>query len=226
MAARKREDWEIERDRSEIAVLLARNRRVLHKQIADILNRRRREEYETALADDPDAPEPYTLTRQMIDYEVRALKRQWRKQSQTKIEQLVDAQLNEIDELARAAWEGYERSIRAADTLTKATTAVEVDAVALDESDQQIKSIKLPAVKTIETRKREQLIGNPRFLEVVAEQIRARNDLLGLTSNDLNVTVLPTDIKLVAGFNPVEWDKKENQSGDDTKPAESPNPVP
>lgn len=209
MAARKREDWEIDRDRQEIASLMARNRRILHKQIADILNQRRQDEYTAALLEDPAALEPYTLTRQMVDYEVRALKRLWRKKATDKIELLVDLQLNEIDELARAAWDGYERSIRAADTLTRQTTAVEVDAVALDESSQTVKSIKLPATKTIDTRKREQLIGNPRFLEVVGEQIKARNDLLGLTNNDVNVQILPTDIKLVAGFNPADWDKQQ-----------------
>src|SRR5205809_4725658 len=96
MAAPKREEWQIFRDREEIAGLLARNRRMPHYRIAEVLNQRRQDDYRRLVneamkdlgadAPIPNVPPPYTLSRQMIDREVRVLEREFQRRASEKFE--------------------------------------------------------------------------------------------------------------------------------------------
>lgn len=229
MAANKREEWEIERDREEISSLLARYRRMPHQRIADVLNKRRKDEYRNAVTEAtadlregdpiPAVPPPYELTRQMVTYEVKNLKREWRKFALEKFEAARAQQLATIDELERVAWEGYERSTRVATSLHERTVDVTVAAKDRDpDGTGLVREIKIPATKKTRDKTQEQLIGNPRFLEVIDRQIQRRNELLGLVTEEVNVNVQPTDVKLVAGFDPKAWDAAGEQEPPATAP--------
>jgi hypothetical protein len=234
MAENKRSDYEIERDREEIAALLARNRRMSHQRIADTLNRRRVEEYRRAISEAmnqlgendpiPDIPQPYTLTRQMIDYDVKALEREFRKRAAEKYDTAKGYQLHEAEELLRTAWVDYERSKRPLEGTKTKTKDIELRTTEQFDADGLLsRRIVVPARSIVEDKKIEQHFGDPRYLGIVRDMLVHRAELMNLIDNDVNLNVAPTDVKLVAGFNPAEWDKpaQEPTSDDDGSKTEA-----
>lgn len=244
MAENKREDWQVERDREEIMSLLVRHRRISHQKIAEILNARRVEEYRHALTnldtleDDapiPDVQPPYTLTRQMIDYDIKAIRKEWKKSRQEKFDQHKDYQLAQIEELARAAWDGYERSQRVRDEMTTSTSNIETQVgieEVLDEnrSDKEKHDLRgprggklrftVPATRNTTTRKREQLLGDPRFLLVVDRALERREKLLGLEPpKTVNVNVQKALAELL-GVSPDSLPAED--SNDSNHPSDTP----
>lgn len=119
MAEKKRTDFEIERDRAEIAVLYTQEKKT-HKQIAAILNDRRRREYETAVeaatADMeltgriPNIVPPYTLTRQQITEDIAQIRKQFVKITAFNLDEIKGEQLAKIDALEARAWDALEAS--------------------------------------------------------------------------------------------------------------------
>ncbi len=236
MAENKREEWEVERDRDEIATLLARYRRMTHKRIAEILNQRREEEYRQALANLGELPSgqpipainpPYTLTRQMIDYDVKAIERRLIKHSTEKFEKHFARQLAAAEELHDTAWADYERTKKVADELVEEKSQVDVTTSVEEffEDDREASEIifnrrgkkrfKVPALKTKSKRKRKQLLGDPRFLLVVDRaQTRIENLLKLVGPQEINLNLPPTT--LVEGFDPKQWDKaaKDKEEAD------------
>lgn len=232
MAENKREEWEIERDRVEIAQLRTRFPNITHQRIADILFQRRTAEYKEALKEldalDADSvipnapPAPYKLTRQMIDYDFKKIRADWRKESRQKYEEHLSAQLARAYELHSTAYEGYERSIGEINEIQESKTTIEFkttidalmehvdgDAHALLSTKNRKQKISLPGATSSTTRrKKAQLLGDPRFL-LVADRAEERIDkLLGLHEpQEINVnTPGAADIVLVQGFNPEKWD--------------------
>jgi hypothetical protein len=207
VAENKREDWEIDRDREEIAALLSRYPQITHKRIADTLNRRRDEEYRAEverlgrLGDDepiPDVRPPYSLTRQMIDYDVKAIRRAWRKDYAKKFDDHISEQLARAKQLHADAYEGYERTQGEFSGIEenretvelKTTVAGLIDALG-DDNEKLLggllstkdltRKVTLPGATRVRfKRKKEKLIGDPRYL-LVADRAEARIDkLLGL----------------------------------------------
>ena len=238
MAENKREDWEIDRDRLEISQLLARYRNITHRRIADLLFERRTVEYKQALKEldalDADSgipnapPPPYRLTRQMIDYDIKAIRTGWRKESRQKFEEHLSRQLASAYELHSAAWEGYERTIGESNELQedretvalKTTVAGVIDGLEektlaglLSTLDLK-RPVTLPGATRIKLRrKKAQQLGDPRFL-AIADKAQERIDkLLGLNApQEVNLnTPGAGDIVLVAGFDPKQWDEAAAQ---------------
>lgn len=215
MAENKREDWEIDRDRAEIAQLLARYRRMPSRRIADILYERRRAEYKKALAEldalDSDSPipnpppPPYQLTRQMIDYDRKAIRADLKKFARQKFEEHLAEQLGRALELHEEAWQGYERSLTVVFKIKRETETVDLKTTVggiiegiegstlgnlLSTGDLRRKVELKGAQRVKELREKAQSTGEPRYL-LVADRAQARIErLLGLeaaTKVDVNV---------------------------------------
>lgn len=183
MAENFRTEFQIERDRREIADLYARKGRTLsHQRIAEILNERRQKEWFEAAARDSDAPVPYELSRQMITYDIAAIRREWRKYITAKIDDYIAEQLRKIDEAEAAAWEGWERSIRVAKSTVTKKLAVDRRGIFYmnDTGEKQ-------AIIAEQITKNEEQAGEPQFLLVILKCVEKRAELLGLNK--------PTEIK-------------------------------
>jgi hypothetical protein len=210
VAENKREDWEIDRDREEITQLLVRHRSITHKRIADILNRRRAEEYKKSLADlatledDQPIPEvrpPYTLTRQMIDYDVRVILRELKKRSLDKMEIVRARQVARYEDLYETARNDYERSKGEASEIQEDRETVELRTTVGQIADQvegalggllstreRSRRVELPgATKLKLKRKKSQLVGDPRFLQAAAKPLERIDALYNLGSVNVNV---------------------------------------
>ena len=210
MAENKREDWEIERDREEIAQLLVRHRSITHKRIADVLNRRRKDEYKNALAglgelgsDEPipDIRQPYTLTRQMIDYDVKAITRELRKRSLEKMEVVKARQLARYEDLYETARNDYERSkgevseiqedketVGLKTTVGEVADQVDGALTGLLSTRERDRKVVLGGASRVKTkRKKSQLIGDPRFLVAAAKPLERIDALFNLGSVNVNL---------------------------------------
>ena len=228
MAENKRSDYERERDREEIAALLARNRRMSHQRIADTLNRRRAEEYRRAVSDAlgelgendpiPDIPPPYTITRQQVDYDVRVLEKEFRRRAAERFETAKGYQLVEVDELLRTAWADYERSKRPIESEQRQTKAIELRTTEKfdAEDDSLTRRIVVPATAVVERKKREAGYGDPRFLQIIDRGLERRARLMNLETEQIDLNLPGADIKLVAGFDPATWDQASPDSDENS----------
>jgi len=192
VAANKRSDIQIARDRREIADLYVRG--WSQGRIADELNRRRQAEWVAAMdAGTTDAPVPYELTRQMVNYDLKAIQSEWKRLSAFDLDEMKGQQLAKLDETERAAWEAWERSSQVHDEVTNQVVDIELKVKTGDEP------LRLPGVRKMMKRKRVQLLGDPRYLLVINTCIERRCKLLGLdaptkTESELNVAVEPTKL--------------------------------
>lgn len=233
MAKNKRTEIEIIRDREEIAELYVR--RTPQHRIAEILNQRRRDEHEAAVkkqdeqiaramknvkAGDPipafdvEVPQPYELTRQMIGYDLNAIRADWVKNTRNSLNEAIARQLASIDEMERVAWEGYERSCKERDSYEKQQTSFVRDAEEIENPlDPERKRI-IPGrseTRTVEKRKRFKLTGDPRWLAAVDRALARRERLLGLFAEapgqhfPHDPDGESQDILLVQGFDPASW---------------------
>jgi hypothetical protein len=210
MAETKREKWEVERDREEIAQLLVRHRSITHQRVADILNQRRKDEYQKALAslaeleaDEaiPAVREPYALTRQMIDYDVRAILKELRERSLDAMETVRARQLARYEDLYETARNDYERSKGEVseiqedkETVGLQTTvgqlAEEIDGPLSELLSTRERSRRVEisgATKVKLRRKKAQLVGDPRFLQAAAKPLERIDALYNLGSINVNV---------------------------------------
>jgi hypothetical protein len=117
-----------------------------------------------------------------IHKDMKWCREQWRTRAVGAIEQQKTRELARIDQVEVEAWRAWERSIGYYTTVTTKTTSVKM-------ADREGELVELPGVE--ETRKREKLAGDPRFLERIGDCIRKRADILGLDA--------PRQISGVAG---------------------------
>lgn len=228
MAENKRSPFEIERDRHEISELYLR--KIPQFRIAETLYERRVTEYELWKREGaPTHPEltapskPYKLSRQMIGYDLKAVQKSWQQNTTLKLDEYKQQQLASIDALERAAWEGYERSGKVRDVLESSSEDIEFNAELLKKGDS-LARYKLPATRKRQRKHREQLLGDPRFLQVIDKCLERREKLLGLAAaSELNLN-LPegAQIKLIAGFDPKQWGEMPDASSAPLPPEVSP----
>lgn len=98
--------------------------------------------------------------------DLRRARKQWRESQVATYEEHLDVQLAKLDEVEAAAWIGWERSLR--DELTTGTEDGETP--------------KGPISKTKVSRRNQS--GNASFLKIIADAVRQRSELLGLTDPD------------------------------------------
>lgn len=153
MAAPKRSPFEIARDRAEIAHLYLT--RVPQAEIADRLSKAR----------------GYTLTQQMVSYDLQAVYKLWRQSAVRDFNEDKARELARIDALELECWEAWRES--------KKPRKVE--------TTQQRQADSTSLTVTIRTERTE---GNPAFLAGVQWCIGKRIEILGLAAP---VKIAPTD---------------------------------
>ncbi len=193
MAKTKRTSIQIERDREEIASLYVR--RTPQHRIAAILNDRRRTEYEklkekaelaspeewpslVGVQPGEDIPEPYELTRQMIGYDLDAIREEWRKNRTLNIDDHIARQLASIDELESYAWRQLERCEGTFEAMKMSTEDIEISG----KDDATGLRVDLPARKVKQEKKREQLLPEARWGMIIDRCLERREKTLGLAA--------------------------------------------
>lgn len=155
---RKRNEAQHSRDLDRVAHLYLRG--YSHQQIAEIIS----------------AEQPYTISRQMITKDISTIRELWVKSASLAYEEAIGRELAKIDELERAAWDSFEKSIgdkkMELKEVVKTTGAGEPDG-------QRIRAIS----KTATDR------GTTKYLEIVQWCIEKRVELLGIKTASASLTI-------------------------------------
>jgi len=153
MAAPKRSDIQIEKDREQIARWSLRGWSL--RKIARELN----------------------LSKSQIEYDIKAIKNQWHKDTAIAIDEHKEKVLAELAEVRNEAWLAWERSQNDFKTQTatlQSKTKKKIDPVTGEEKEE---TKPVPINQVIHTENR---FGDPRFLDQVNKCIERRCKLLGL----------------------------------------------
>lgn len=207
MAANTRTEFQIARDRHEIATLYARATRsglpLTHWQIAEVLNRRRFDEWMTACKDDPDSPAPYELTRQMITYDLKAIVAGWVRTTTFDLDEIKAAQLAKIDFVEACATDAWERSLKDADETEMEKVAVK---------DPQTKR-RIPGLFELNKQKsrRKQMLGNDRFLRIMLDCVAQRCEIFNIPNDGQKRGASVADLVKLAAEAPPESDLPQAQ---------------
>lgn len=143
MTEHKRSNIQIQRDRQDIADWYCQG--MTQAAIAERIN--------------ADPERLYTLTQQMISYDLKRVQEAWLKSTLRDFDDMRAEQLGKIDRLEREYWRGWERSCQDAETVVKKQKE--------GGSKEQQKTLKGQA-------------GSPAFLAGVDKCIERRCKLLGL----------------------------------------------
>lgn len=108
---------------------------------------------------------------QQIHKDLKWCREQWRTQAAAAIEEHRAQELARIDQVEVEAWQAWRRSIGIYITLTTKTTSVMT-------AGNDGGPVELPGIE--ETKKKEKLAGDPRFLEIITDCVRQRREILGL----------------------------------------------
>jgi hypothetical protein len=104
------------------------------------------------------------VTQQQVSLDLKVIQRQWLASTLRDFDEAKSEQLAKIDAVERAAWAAWERSCQ-----PREVTIQEVI-----ESENRTKKVTL---------RKEQQVGDPRFLERIQKCIEMRCDLLGLSTS-------------------------------------------
>ena len=143
MAAPKRTTIQIERDRREIADLYLQG--WTQSRIAEHLNNSEERDY--------------TLSQQMISYDLKRIQEQWRESALIDINEVKIRELAKVDRLEREYWQAWVRSCEDAETIRREEKAGDAERI-------------------ITTRKGQ--AGDPRFLNGVQWCIEQRCKIIGI----------------------------------------------
>ena len=99
----------------------------------------------------------------------------WRERSTQAISAMLYEQIAKIDQMERAAWLGWERSLRDA----VQTTTEDIDKS--ESAETKLKIVRVPQA------------GNPAFLKVISDAIRQRCELLGLLDSETRDAITNQD---------------------------------
>lgn len=153
MASKKRTRFQIEQDRERITSMYLRGIRQV--DIADKIG----------------------VTQQQVSYDLKAIQKQWRKDTAINLDEAKNRELARIDELEREYWVAWERS-------KGEKTKQSQEAAGVDKNGQ-------PIVKKM-SKVRETMLGNPAYLTGVQWCISERCKLLGIyaaVKQDVNINV-------------------------------------
>ena len=147
MASQKRNTAQIDHDRREIARYYLRGR--TQKEIANIIN--------------GDPERDYTLTRQMISYDLGKIREAWRESSLVDMNEAKQRELQKIDMLELEYWQAWEDSCENEETVRQEGAP----------TDGGIKTEKI--TKTVKGK-----TGDPRYLQGVERCIQQRIKIIGI----------------------------------------------
>lgn len=114
----------------------------------------------------------YTLSRSMIHIDIVEIKSRWRQQASASVGDRIAEQLASIDAQEQSAWKAWHASVGEIKEVTK--EAIEGGTGA----DKRIKAV----VKTHTSP------GDPRYLSIIQGCVEARNRLLGLAKNKIEIS--------------------------------------
>jgi hypothetical protein len=191
MAENKRTPFQIQRDQYEIAELYLRGKK--QHVICDELNRRRQEEYEAAVkaADEKQAgeefpsiicanasdeiPKPYTLTRQQITYDLKAIQTKWLERTALNLDAMKAETLAKIDALEAYAWSVLEEYSGKIETEKGSMISVEVTGDIPGGA-----RVRLPAKRMRREKNIELLTPDAKWGNIIDRCIERRCKMLGL----------------------------------------------
>lgn len=146
MGSNKRTDIQIQEDRLIIAEKYIKGWR--RAQIVEFLKELR----------------GYTLSEQMISYDLRVIKREWRERRDMALDEHVAHEIAEINQVAREAWDAWERSKKDENIITEKLCPDGDESAGI-------------TIKTVRTDPR---IGDAKFLSIVKDCSVERRKILGL----------------------------------------------
>jgi len=165
--AAKRTRAERDRDIAEIvAPMYLRGK--THTEICEALNKVR----------------PYKLSRSQITLDIKELNRRWQKQCNEAVTAVKARQLAVIDEVERAAWEAFERSLQASQRTTQESEAEPV------EGKPDLQKKKRARVQ------RENRDGDPRWLDIVMRCVERRCKIIGVDAPTRGAIDLDAEVEL------------------------------
>jgi hypothetical protein len=200
MAEKKRTDFEIDRDRSEISILYTQEKKT-HAQIAAILNTRRQREYEeavTAASRDmesgriPAIVPPYTLSRQQITEDIAQIRRRFVEITAYNLDELKGAQLAKIDALEAKAWDALEASGQPTVKTTNVIAGADKRGVPYYDKNGD-----LAPVLVKQTNQSTQNVPDPLWAKVILDCVKQRCELFGLEApkkSELDLNVMPVTL--------------------------------
>ena len=180
----KRSKIQIERDRQQIADWYCQG--LTQAAIAERIS--------------ADRARDYTLTQQMISYDLQRIQESWLKSSLRDFDQMRADELGKVDRLEREFWRGWERSCEDAETVV--TKQKGVVKQYRDEERGQLVTERPGEVN--QTRKGQ--AGDPRFLAGVERCIERRCKLLGLDA--------PVKQDVTSGGEPITFIVKRRDDAD------------
>ena len=175
MAAPKRLPIQISRDRKLIADLYCQG--WIQADIAEYINKKR----------------DYTLTQQMISYDIKRIQAEWLKSSLIDLNTVKAQELGKIDRLEREYWSAWIESKKDAEIFVergKGADATEGDTT----------------IETVHTRKGQ--VGDPRFLDGVNRCREQRCKIIGLYAPTKVAPTDPTGEKEFSGLTDEERVKR------------------
>lgn len=181
----KRSKFQIERDRQQIADWYCQG--LTQAVIAERIN--------------ADEEREYTLTQQMISYDLKQVQKAWLKSALRDFDEARAQELAKIDRLEREYWRGWERSCENAETVVTKSKGV----VKQYKDEARGKLMTERPAEVNQTSKGQ--AGDPRFLAGVERCIERRCKLLGLDAPEKREVTGkdggPLLIQRVAGFDDV-----------------------
>ena len=168
MAAPKRNETEIKRDRALITELYVKG--WSFRKIAAHINSIRE----------------YSLSSQMIFYDMEQVRKEWRDRRDAAIDDHIAQELAKLDAVEYEAWEAWERSQKDAETIMKKTSYAD------ENLSDDAKVFPLEIVH-----KRAGRIGDPRYLAIIKDCTVERRRLMGLdkpTKHDHTIHADPQGI--------------------------------
>jgi hypothetical protein len=208
--ANKRSDGQIERDRRFIARLYVVGYDQL--QITNMVNEMVKSAYDDEVKKWTDAGDietakrialPYTLTRTQIQFDIKAIKQEWRKSSTLDFDEMLGKELDRLDIYEHEYWLAWERSKKQRVLMTTSDQEV------LPEFGRDGVEIVPAFSKKRKTQRVEIRIGNPAFLAGAERCAAERRRLLGLyaaITSEVGAGAVAGQaggepMKLVAGWN-------------------------
>jgi len=156
--ARKRTEAQHSRDLDRVAHLYLRG--YSHQQIADIVS----------------AEQTYTISRQMITKDIATIRELWIKSATLAYEEAIGRELAKIDELERAAWDSFEKSVGDKKMELKEVVNTKVAGIPDGEKFRVL-------TKTATDR------GTTKYLEIIQWCIEKRVELLGIKTASASLTI-------------------------------------
>lgn len=179
---RKREDFEIERDRVTISELSLKGMSDI--EIADYLNAR------------PNVS--YTLSRQMVGYDRRVMLSRLHEEQQANTKAWVTEEIMRLNMIEREAWTAWQRSI---ETIENKKIVESLMEIAKDGNGDPIMDMVVERVE----RAINQQVGDRGFLEIILKCINERARLRGLHKLQVKVEQETTyKMKMYQGWNPAQ----------------------